>query len=98
MSRPRIHPAAGGIVRDLREQAGAIVIEQADSRDWSSLTFSGARHRLALRVPDAACALALAEGLASREFAIPRHIVADVGQVSAEGDVLRFEALTIEDC
>lgn len=82
--------------------AGTVGIELA-SRPWASITFSGARHRLVLRIAGAgaaAAADAFLDGLEGREFALRGHILADivvVREVREPGGVrLTLEALTVE--
>jgi hypothetical protein len=77
------------------------------SRPWASATFSGARHKLTLRLqgedaPDRADAF-LAD-LVGKEFPMRGHILADICLISqtrtsgpAGPDIeLRIEALTVE--
>ena len=72
--------------------------------DWQSLTFTGERHQIELRVPrpnsgeviDRMC-----RGLEDAEFSIPGLLVADIGVVGAPAVALdgsttvTIEALTI---
>ena len=84
--------------------AGSAEILELTGRRWASVTFSGERHRLALRLRGAgaaAAADAFLDGLDEREFALRGHILADIallGEVR-EGDVVRLtlEALTVEE-
>ncbi|HEV2867083.1 MAG TPA: hypothetical protein VGX37_11270 [Allosphingosinicella sp.] len=80
-------------------------IEQIVSRRWVSVTFSGHRHSVRLRLEGegaAAAADALVEGLSEREFDLTGHVVADIALLSDErredlGEVrLELEALTVE--
>lgn len=78
-------------------------VERHECRDWASVTFSGARHRLVLRLEGegaAAEADRFLDGLAEREFALEGHILADIALVADERDGqavrLTLEALTIE--
>ena len=75
-------------------------------RGGESLTFSGERHEIALRIPGPgadAIADVLANGLADAEFAIPGQIVADIaldGEPVRHPDgaiTLQIEALTVEE-
>ena len=72
---------------------------QACSRPWASATFVGARHAIRMLLSEAA-ADRLCEGLEEHEFAIPRHLVADVAVVNRDDTngitTLEIEALTIE--
>lgn len=101
--------AAEALARALRGQfagfAGTVEIDEIASRRWASITFTGARHRLGLRLAGAgarAAAGAFLDGLGEREFNLRGHIVADIalkGEVAADGeDAVRFtlEALTVE--
>ena len=99
--------AASGLIRSLLARVGEnrdrILLINIGSVDWQSLTFTGERHVLALRIsgPDGeAVAEQLTAGLADAEFAIPDHIVADIAAESVtdeeNGSILvTIEALTI---
>jgi len=71
--------------------------------DWQSLTFTGERHEISLRLagPEAAPALARLRGrLAEVEWQLTGHIVADIvivdEKVASDGSILvDLEALTI---
>lgn len=73
------------------------------SVDWQSLTFTGERHEISLRLtgPDPALALgALRDGLAEVEWQLVGHVVADIVIVGERrsGDgaiVVEIEALTL---
>ncbi len=102
--------AAAGLLRALTARAGVprdrILLTDARSVDWQSLTFIGERHELGLRIagPDARDAVArMTAGLPDAEFSIPGHVVADVA-LAGEPDfapdgsaALTIEALTIVD-
>ena len=102
--------AAAGLLRALLNRAGVernrILLSDFRSTDWQSLTFSGERHEIALRIPGPG-ALAVAErltdGLTDAEFSLPGHFVADIavrGEPVAGPDgavSLAIEALTIAD-
>lgn len=71
---------------------------------WVSATFTGARHELTLllRGKDAeARATTIGAEIASMEFALPGHLVADAAfvgrRVTAEGVEIDLEALTVEE-
>jgi len=99
--------AASGLIRALLarvdDKADRILLTNISSVDWQSLTFTGERHVLTLRIsgPDGkAVAEQLTAGLADVEFALSDHIVADIaaGSITNEenGSVLvTIEALTI---
>lgn len=86
--------------------AGAYRVEELVSRSWASVTFSGARHKVAfaLHGPGAATAADAFLGvMREAEFALPGHILADLALVgeerSADGEhvQVRLEALTVQD-
>jgi len=99
--------AASALIRTLlaRVDAGRdrILLINISSVDWQSLTFTGERHVLSLRIsgPDGKMiAEQLVADLADAEFALPDHIVADIAARSIKdeenGSVLvTIEALTI---
>ena len=72
--------------------------------DWQSLTFTGERHQIELRVPRpgsrARSSNACADGLEDAEFSIPGQIVADIAVPARRAwdgrfDEPHIEALTI---
>ena len=101
--------AASSVLRTLLDRAGSdrnrILLTQAHSRDWHSLTFSGERHQLRLRVTGAGAQSVIAritEGLDDVEFDIPGQFVADInaGPPFADDDaamIVSIEALTIRE-
>lgn len=106
--RSPISPAASALLRAFAGRAGVprdrILLTDMQSVDWQSLTFTGERHHLALRVPEpgsAEIARRMCDGLADAEFSIPGELVADVaviGQptIAPDGSTeLTIEALTI---
>ena len=110
MNRIAMSRAAAGLLRALIARAGIprdrILLTDVQSIDWQSLTFTGERHHIALRVPgprpgelvERMCA-----GLPDAEFSIPGILVADIGVVGTpthalDGSIeLTIEALTITD-
>lgn len=76
-----------------RRTPGLSVVEQTVT-PWASVTFTGARHRIVVAVPDAARA-GFGDGIGCAEVPIPGHIVADI-VVAAEGEHFVVEALTVE--
>lgn len=81
-----------------------LAFEALRSRPWASITFSGERHVLGLRLrgPDARRAMdAFLDGLSEREFALRGHILIDIAarERSDEADCVRLtlEALTVEE-
>ena len=101
--------AATQLLRSLVARSGLdedrIVVGNLQSVDWQSLTFTGERHEIALRLsgPDARAALALLrDGLADAEWRLSGHVVADILIVgtTAQDDgsiVVEIEALTLAD-
>jgi hypothetical protein len=110
MTRIPLSPAAGALLRLLIARAGIprdrILLTDSQSVDWRSLTFTGERHHIGLRVagpaPDDAVRRMCA-GLDDAEFSIPGLLVADVGVIGApaqaiDGSIeLTIEALTISE-
>ena len=85
---------------------GRAEVEAVESRAWASVTFSGERHLLRLRLDgDGAgpAADAFLDGLAEREFALRGHILVDIVLRSDRRDPggacvrLALEALTVEE-
>ena len=110
MMKLAMSPAAAGLLRALLSRAGIdrnrIMLSEFRSTDWRSLTFSGERHRIDLRIPGpgaAAIADVLTRDLGEAEFTIPGHVVADIAVDGpmlehADGAVgIRIEALTVEE-
>ena len=101
--------AASGLLRGLLDRVDAerdrILLTEASSVDWQSLTFTGEQHRLVMRITGgdaASIADALTDGLADAEFSIPGHIVADIAALSVVRDTdgsvsVRIEALTVAE-
>jgi hypothetical protein len=101
---------AAALVRGLIDRAGVpsdrILLSRIHSVDWQSLTFTGERHEIQLRIRGADCveiANRLCWGISDAEFEIPGQIVADIavcGRLNREGDgavIVNFEALTIAE-
>ena len=110
MMRIPMSSAASALLRALVARAGVsrdrILLTEAQSIDWQSLTFTGERHHIDLRVTgrDARAVVGrMCAGLAEAEFSIPGVIVADVGvlgqpHMAADGSVtVTVEALTVSD-
>ena len=108
MTRLPISPAASALLRALVARSRAdrhrILLTDVQSTDWQSLTFSGERHHLALRVTGRdsdEVAERMCAGLEDVEFSIPGLVVADVGMVGTARRCLDgaaelvIEALTI---
>jgi hypothetical protein len=103
-------PAAAALLRVLGARAAIardrILLTDAHSTDWQSLTFTGERHHIALRVtgPGSRAAVErMCAGLEDAEFSIPGLLVADIGVVGTpisklDGSTeLTIEALTISE-
>jgi hypothetical protein len=110
MMKLAMSPAAAGLLRALLGRAGVdrnrILLSEIRSTDWRSLTFTGERHRIDLRIPGpgaAAVAEVLTSDLGDAELAIAGHILADIAVDGAmiehaDGAIsLRIEALTVEE-
>ena len=110
MNAIRMSRAASALLRAILDRAGdqrnRIVLIEIQSRDWQSLTLTGERHTIALRVagPGASPIVqSLTAGLEDAEFSIPGQIVADIASpggpiVEADGSIrLSIEALTIAE-
>ena len=107
MNRLSISPTAASLLRALTRRAEVsrdrILLIDARSTDWHSLTFAGERHDLQLRVvgPGAQQVVGrISAGLAEAEFDIAGAIVADIAVKRADhandGSVtLAIEALTV---
>lgn len=110
MNKLPMSNAASALLRALIARAGVprdrILLTEVQSADWQSLTFSGERHHIALRVTGSDSPKAvrrMCEGLEDAEFSIPGIIVADiaiVGQPKRGLDLstaIAIEALTVSD-
>jgi hypothetical protein len=110
MTRLNISPAASAVFRALAGRAAVprdrILLTEVASVEWRSLTFTGERHEISLRVSGADSAeivRRICAGLPDAEFSIPAILVADIGVIGAltekvDGSVeLTIEALTIAD-
>jgi hypothetical protein len=92
------------IVKGVAGFGGTVTVEALASRAWASITFTGARSRLTLRLEGrgaGAAADAYCHGLEEREFDLSGHIVVDIAvkERSDESDArvrLTLEALTVE--
>ena len=110
MTRMALSQSASALLRALIARSGEprhrILLIDAQSVDWRSLTLSGERHSIALRVsPPHSDAIAqrMCANLEDAEFAIPGLIVADIAvsgapRRSADGSThVTIEALTIAE-
>lgn len=112
MTRLPMSQAASALLRALLSRAGIdrdrILLSEVRSTDWQSLTFTGERHRLSLRLTgpgSEALFTKLTDGIEEAEFSLAGHIVADIRaerRNDGDGDGERpidvaIEALTIAD-
>jgi len=110
MMKMAMSQAASALLRALIARSGAprdrILLIDVQSVDWRSLTFTGERHSIDLRVsPPHSQAIIdrMCSGLEDAEFSIPGIIVADIGLAgspvaSADGSItISIEALTVAD-
>ena len=87
-----------------RRLARLLAIELGDNavcarstlRPWASANFVGARHLFDYMVPEAAPEI-LCERLATVEWKLSGHIVADVAVEPGAGQAFTIEILTVED-
>ena len=109
MTRPPMSRAAAALLRALMARTGVerdrILLSEAHSTDWQSLTFTGEQHRLLLHLAgseaESACAR-LMDGLEDAEFSLPGHTVADIRAERRPGTddrsiIVAVEALTIAE-
>lgn len=82
----------------------SLVFEEIRSRSWASVTFTGARHEISMRLDGdgaEAAADAFLSDLDIAEFRLRGHILADIALVTRniveDGVRIRIEALTVED-
>jgi hypothetical protein len=110
MLKIRISVAASGLLRALLRRAGVrrdrIFLIELRSTDWQSLTLTGERHEISLRIPPPdpdQVARRLVDRLEDAQFAIPGQIVADIavaGEIERAPDgslALTIEALTVSE-
>jgi hypothetical protein len=108
MNRIAMSPAASALLRCLTGRARVsrdrILLSDVYSVDWRSLTFTGERHELELRIPGPDSRLVMermCEGLEDAEFSIPGVIVADIALASPPAfapdgsTTFTIEALTV---
>ncbi|MGE5563971.1 MAG: hypothetical protein ACM3ZV_11810 [Bacillota bacterium] len=108
MTRLPMSSAASSLLRALIARAGVdrdrILLTEIQSVDWQSLTFTGERHQIALRVTGADSASVVEQmvsGLEDAEFSIPGVVVADIALLGEPRKALdrstsvNIEALTV---
>ncbi|MCU0890739.1 MAG: hypothetical protein MUE77_03110 [Sandarakinorhabdus sp.] len=106
--RPRCDQAQAAILRAaaaiVTPFGARVVIEELRSRDWASLTLTGARHELDVRLDGvgAGAALeALVAALPQAQVTMPGRILAEIvvepGTADDEGVALTICALVIDD-
>lgn len=110
--QPLTNDATTALIRAIRERFVAfpdLVFEEIVSRSWASVTFTGARHALVLRLDGAGAdeaASAFLADLDAAEFRLRGHVLADIALVRQERTTgpaglpqmrLTLEALTVED-
>ena len=96
--RAILSPAAAQLLRSLLERTGlardAVLVSAFRSVDWQSLTFTGERHEISLRIPgpDAAHAAALLrDGLADAEWPLTGQVVVEILIVAEHAAAARAE-------
>lgn len=105
MTKPLLTGGLAQLVRALAKRASAQpIVEDVRSTPWSSITFSGARHRFSLRFDGdqaAERAHALCDRLDYAEFDLGAHILVDIAVLENHTDSKHsnvvIEALTIEN-
>lgn len=87
------------IEADARRAGCAVTLARAETKRWSSATFAGARHALAIEAPDSPALEAWLEALPEAELPVRAQLVADltVTGVNRDAGIARvaIEALTV---
>lgn len=90
------------LVRNAAEAGVVLSLAMASATPWASVTFTGARHRLAMVAARSASLDAWLAGLPEVEFRLRGHLVADLAVAGATNTAelieVTLEALTVEDC
>lgn len=80
----------------------AITIAAIDGVPWSSATFTGARHLVAIEGPAGPAMLGWIAALPEADLPVRGHLVADLRVCAIDADTARtrvhVELLTVEDC
>lgn len=110
MMKMAMSQAAAALVRALIARGGVernrILLTDVESVDWQSLTFTGERHQISLRVigsGSAEIAQRICAGVEDAEFSIPGVIVADIAAVGTptrgldRSTEFMIEALTVSE-
>ena len=110
MIKMAMSQAASALLRALIARSGVprdrILLIDVQSADWRSLTFTGERHSIELRISaphSHAIADRMCSGLEDAEFSIPGIIVADIGlagepvRSADDSTTISIEALTVAD-
>ena len=109
MNRIPMSAAAAALLRALIARSGAsrdrILLSDVRSVDWQSLTLTGERHEIQLRVSrpgSRAIVERMCDGIEEAEFSIPGILVADIGiaeepRIGFDGaTTVTLEALTVD--
>lgn len=90
---------AMALVRALASVGPAFTLVEVESRDWSSATFTGERHRVHVEMADDADTTAWLAALPEVELTVRGRLVADLAVTEATRDggrtLTTIEALTI---
>ena len=92
---------AMALLRALAATGPAFTLADAESRDWSSATFTGERHRVRIELADDTATAAWLAALPDAELAMRGRLVADLAVTDAHSVGGRInaviEALTIRE-
>ena len=110
MMKIAMSSAASALLRAIIARAAVdrnrILLTNAQSTDWQSLTFTGERHHMSLKVTGSdsgEIVERICDGLEDAEFSIPGIIVADIAVVGSRrlgsdgATELVIEALTVSE-